>query len=366
VLLRVPSFSPEVYSGRDGPIRTVEYGGRGRNLDVPEWALTALKGVTVNGTKSAAPEPLLTVTAFPGDGAARVLVSHENVTERKRVERIPGNEAAHAVVSRKNVAERKREGRLSGLEHKVAKGDTIANRLLAALPRRDYQGLLAGLGLVTLAYGEVLFEPGEPIRHVYFPNDSLVSLLTTVEGHQALEVGLVGREGMVGISLALGMDVSSVRALVQGTGTAMRMNAARFRREFRKSLPLQGGLYRFIHAKLAQARQTAACNRFHRVEARLTRWLLMTHDRVESDQFLLTQEFLADMLGVRRVAVTKAAGTLQQRKLISYSRGKIRILDRKGLEAASCGCYEVVKDLWDRPQTVRALARAPQRHTNKG
>jgi hypothetical protein len=142
---------------------------------------------------------------------------------------------------------------------------------------------------------------------------------------------------MVGISLALGIDVSSVRALVQGTGTAMRMSAARFRKEFRKGLPLQGELYRYAHAKLVQARQTAACNRFHVVEARLARWLLMTRDRARSDQFLLTQAFLADMLGVRRVGVTQAAGTLQQRKLISYSRGKIRILDRHGLEAALSG-----------------------------
>jgi len=264
----------------------------------------------------------LTVTAYPGDGAARVVVSRENVTERKRAERIPGNVTGH----------------------KVAEGGPIANSLLAALPAKDYQGLLAGFELVTLTYGEVLFEPGEPIRHVYFPNDSLVSLLTTIEGHEALEVGLVGREGMIGISLVLGMDVSSVRALVQGAGTAMRMNAARFRRQFRKSLPLQGELYRYAHAMLVQARQTAACNRFHAVAGRLARWLLMTHDRARSDQFLLTQKFLADMLGVRRAGVTNAAGTLQQRKLISYSRGKIRILDRHGLEAASCGCYEAVKN----------------------
>jgi PAS domain S-box-containing protein len=249
---------------------------------------------------------------------------------------------ARGVVSRKTIAGRRRQERLLG---KVAKGNTNANILLAALPRKDYKSLLAGLEPVTLTYGEVLCEPGEPITHVYFPNDCLVSLLTTVEDHRALEVGLVGREGMVGISLALGMDVSSVRALVQGTGTAMRMDAARFRKEFRKSLPLQGELYRFIHAKLAQARQTAACNRFHRVEARLARWLLMTRDRARSDQFLLTQAFLADMLGVRRVGVSLAAGALQRRKLITYTRGKIRILDRKGLEAASCGCYEIVKDL---------------------
>jgi CRP-like cAMP-binding protein len=170
-------------------------------------------------------------------------------------------------------------------------------------------------------------------------------LLATVDGHDALEVGLVGREGMVGVSLALGMDVSSVRALVQRTGTAMRMDAARFRKELRKSPPLQHELYRYAHAKLAQARQTAACNRFHVVEARLARSLLMARDRVGSNQFLLTQEFLADILGVRRVAVTKAASTLQQRKLISYTRGKIRILDRKGLKAASCACYEAVKGL---------------------
>jgi len=273
-------------------------------------------------------------------------VSREKLAERTRaeqgVERAPGNGAARGIVSRKNSAERRRQERLLG---KVATGNPTANRLLAALPRKEYQGLRAGLEAVTLTYGQILSEPGEPITHVYFPIDCLVSLLTTVEGHQALEVGLVGREGMVGISLALGMDVSSVRALVQGTGTAMRMNAARFRKEFRKSVPLQRELYRFIHAKLAQARQTAACNRFHRVEARLARWLLMTRDRVRSDQFLLTHAFLADMLGVRRVGVSLAAGALQRRKLITYTRGKIGILDRKGLEAASCGCYEVIKDL---------------------
>jgi PAS domain S-box-containing protein len=273
-------------------------------------------------------------------------ISREKLAERtraeQRVERNPGNGAARGIVSRKNSAERRRQERPLG---KVAKGNPIANRLLAALPRKDYKSLLAGLEPVTLTYGEVLSEPGEPITHVYFPNDCVVSLLTTVEDHHALEVGLVGREGMVGISLVLGMGVSSVRALVQGTGTAMRMSAARFRKEFRENLPLQGELYRFIHAKLAQARQIAACNRFHGVEARLARSLLMTRDRVRSDQFLLTHAFLAEMLGVRRVGVSLAAGALQKRKLISYTRGKIRILDRKGLEAASCGCYEVVKDL---------------------
>jgi PAS domain S-box-containing protein len=284
-----------------------------------------------------------TVTAFPGDGVARVVVSRENVTERKRAERIPREAAARGFVSlNKKVAERNRQQRLPGLGHKVAKGDPIANSLLAALPRKDYQRLHAGLEPVQLNYGEVLYEPGDPIRHVYFPSDCLVSLLTTVEDHEALEVGLVGREGMVGISLALGTDVASVRALVQGTGTAMRMESARFQKEFQQCRPLQRELYRFTHAKLAQARQTAACNRFHVVEARLARWLLMTRDRVESNDFLLTQEFLSHMLGVRREGVSKAAGELQKRKLIEYSRGNIRILDQRGLEAVSCSCYQIV------------------------
>jgi PAS domain S-box-containing protein len=285
----------------------------------------------------------LTVTAFPENGAARVVVSRENVTGRKRVDRIPEDDAARGGVSRKKVAGRKRQERLLGLEHKAAKGDPVANSVLAALPSNDYQRLHAGLEPVTLTYGEVLYEPGDPIRHVYFPNDSLVSLLTTVEDHEALEVGLVGPEGMVGISLALEMDVASVRALVQGTGTAMRMNSARFHKEFQQCVPLQRELYRYTHAKLAQARQTAACNRFHVVEARLARWLLMTRDRVQSNDFHLTQEFLSHMLGVRREGVTQAAGRLQKRKLIEYSRGNISIVDRRGLEAASCSCYQIVR-----------------------
>jgi PAS domain S-box-containing protein len=289
----------------------------------------------------------LTVTRFAGDGAARVVVSRENVAERKHAEPIPANGAARAVVTRGNIAKRKREQPLVGREYKIAKGARAANSLLAALPRKDYRRLLAGLEPVTLNYGDVLYEPGESIQHVYFPNDSLVSLLTTIEGHQALEVGLVGREGMVGLSLALGIGVSPVRALVQGTGTAMRMQSAQFSKEFRRCLPLQRALYRHAYSMLGQVRQTAACNRFHQVDARLARWLLMTHDRVQSDEFLLTQEFLADMLGVRRAGVTNAASALQRHKLISYRRGKIRILDRKGLEAASCSCYEIVANLYD-------------------
>jgi len=226
-----------------------------------------------------------------------------------------------------------------------AAGGPIANSLLAALPREDYKGLLGELESLTLSSGEVLYEPGERIRHVYFPGDAQVSLLIVMPDRKALEVGLVGREGMVGIPLVLGAEVSSVRVLVQGSGSALRMKAASFREALARCLPLQRELYRYAYAKLGQARQTAACNRFHQVEARLAGWLLLTRDRVRSDQFHLTHEFVAATLGIRRVGVTNAAGALQRRKLISYRRGNIRILDRKGLKAASCGCYEIVRNL---------------------
>jgi PAS domain S-box-containing protein len=271
-----------------------------------------------------------------------------DVTERKGVAPIPGNGASRAVVSRETAVGRKRlQEQLPRPQQKAATEDRIANNVLAVLPRKDYLDLLEALEPITLTYGTVLYEPDERIRHVFFPVDCLVSLLTTVEGRQAMEVGLVGREGLVGISLALGMDISSVRALVQGTGTAMRMKAARFHEAFEHSRPLQRELYRYTYMKLALARQTVACNRFHSIEARLARWLLMTSDRVLSEEFILTQAFLGDMLGVLRAAVNKAAGSLQQRKLISYTRGRIRILDRKGLEAASCKCYARIEGLHD-------------------
>jgi CRP-like cAMP-binding protein len=231
---------------------------------------------------------------------------------------------------------------------------SIANHLLAALPPKDYRRLQEDLVPVTLTFGEVLYEPGQVIQHVYFPNDSLVSLLTLVDHHMALEVGIVGREGMVGVPVALGINVSPVRTLVQGGGTAMRMKSENFRRILRRSLPLQQELNRYIHVLMAQVTQTAACNRFHMVEARLARWLLMTRDRMRSNQFRLTQEFLAHMLGVRRVGVTKAASALQKRKLISYSRGEISILDADGLQAASCQCYQIVKNVQGRAQGGRS------------
>lgn len=233
----------------------------------------------------------------------------------------------------------------------------IENSLLAAVPRDVYRRLLAGLEPVTMTFGEVLYEPGEPIRHVYFPGTSLVSLLTLAGGHLALEVGLIGREGMVGVPIVLGHEVSPVRALVQGTGTALQMDSAQFRDEFRLNLPLQQEMYRYIHTLMAQISQTAACNRFHVVETRLARWLLMAHDRVKTDHFRMTHEFLSHMLGVRRVGVTKAAQALQRRNLISYSRGDITILDRKGLEASACECYEAVKDMHDIARAGQTMRR---------
>jgi len=219
---------------------------------------------------------------------------------------------------------------------------TVSNSLLAGLPRGKSQGF----DWVTLTFGDVLLQPGEPISHVFFPDNSLVSLLTE-EGKRAVEVGLVGNEGMVGIPLALGVDISPVRAVVQGTGTAVRMKKSSFLRQLRRHPALRNKLLRYSHALMAQVTQISACNRLHDIEARLARWLLMTRDRLRSNQFELTHEFLGHMLGVRRVGITQAAGDLQRRKLITYARGHIRILDAKGLEGASCRCYQIVKALYD-------------------
>lgn len=232
-------------------------------------------------------------------------------------------------------------GATSGKSRRIAAlvRGAVENRLLAALPAKDYAQLASGLEPVTITYGEVLYEPGESMREVYFPGNCLVSLLTLVEDHRALEVGLVGREGMIGARLALGAARSSVRALVQGTGTAMKMNAKRFLREFRRSQALQRLLLQFTDSLMVQISQTAACNHFHLVEARLARSLLMTAERMCSAEFHLTHEFLAAMLGVRRVGVTVAATALQRRGFIRYRRGNIAILDQQGLEGACCPCY---------------------------
>jgi CRP-like cAMP-binding protein len=215
------------------------------------------------------------------------------------------------------------------------------NRLLAGLPQKDCQRIVAGCRSVGLSFGEILAEPGERIRHVYFPIESFISLTTATDRGTTLEVGLVGDEGMLGISQVLGMDIAPLHALVQGEGLALRMNAAPFRRELARCSALERTMKRYLYVLIAQIAQTAACSHFHLVEERLARWLLMTHDRAHADEFHITQEFLAFMLGVRRVGVTEAAGSLQRRRLISYRRGDIRILDRDGLETASCGCYAI-------------------------
>ena len=217
--------------------------------------------------------------------------------------------------------------------------ERVTNNLLAALSRHEYQQLAPSLEPVTLTTRDVLHEPGEPIRYVYFPIDCVVSLLATPKARRTVEVGLVGFEGMVGTSLALGVNVSSLRARVQIGGTAVRVQQKRFTNVLRDSQTLRHELDLYIYAELTAARQTAVCSTFHLIEERVATRLLMTSVRVRSDRFYVTQESLAGVLGVRRESITEAAIGLQNRGLISYSRGNLRILNRRGLEAASCHCY---------------------------
>jgi CRP-like cAMP-binding protein len=229
-----------------------------------------------------------------------------------------------------------------------------ANHLIALLPSKDRQHLLAGCEQVELIFGNVLCEPGEHIRNVYFPINSYVSLVTQIDDHVKLEVGLVGSEGMFGTSLVLGVDVPSMHSVVLGGGTAWRIDAADFIVKLQQNPALQQELKRYIHVLMSQLAQMAVCSRFHVAEERLARWLLMTADRAHSAQFHVTHEFLAYMLGVRRVGITNAAGSLQKRKLISYSRGDITIIDRSGLEAASCVCYRTDKETYERVLDARS------------
>ena len=231
----------------------------------------------------------------------------------------------------------------------------FANQILASIPVGEYGRLSRKLEPVTLKFGQVLYEPGNAIEHVYFPLDSMVSLLTAVDRRRTLEVGMVGNEGMAGMPFILGVGISGVRALVQGAGQAMRMGAKAFRTEFERNPALQQALYRYTYALMAQISQTAACNRFHQTSNRLARWLLMTRDRVGSEDFSLTQDFLAHMLGSRRVGVTQAASELKRRGLINYNRGRMQLLDVPGLKRASCSCYQAIRSIYARaaPERVR-------------
>ncbi|MBD2130378.1 Crp/Fnr family transcriptional regulator [Microcoleus sp. ZQ-A2] len=218
------------------------------------------------------------------------------------------------------------------------------NRLLAALPSEIKARLEPNLERVSLPFKEVLYEPREVIEYVYFPINAVVSLLTIVEERTLAEVGLVGNEGMVGLSVFLGIEATPFKAIVQVPGEAMRMKADVFKDFVNPDSPLYSLLLRYTHALMCQISQSAACNPNHSVEERCCRWLLMTCDRVQSDQFPITHEFLSQMLGVRRAGITVVAGMLQKAGLIRYSRGQMTILDRPGLEAVSCQCYRLVKE----------------------
>ena len=226
----------------------------------------------------------------------------------------------------------------------------LANRVLASVPARSRDRLRAQIEPVTLKFRQVIYEPGRTIRHVYFPVDCLISLLTAVDKRRSLEVGMVGNEGMAGMPFILGVGKSGVRAIVQGGGRALRMSSAPFLVEFNRNPPLQQALYRYTFALMTQISQTAACNRFHEADARLARWLLMTRDRVGGPEFFLTHEFLAHMLGLRREGVTQAASELKRRGVIDYRRGKLRILNERKLESSACTCYRAVQAIFQRVQ----------------
>ncbi|MBD3894743.1 Crp/Fnr family transcriptional regulator [Halomonas sp. ML-15] len=223
-----------------------------------------------------------------------------------------------------------------------------ANQLLFGLPPTEHAAFMAACEPATLVFGEVLVEPGAVIEHVYFPVDSFISLIVSLDDGDRLEVAMAGREGMMGVSLLLGVRESPLCALVQGAGAALRMDAARFQHLLLSCPALHKRLLRYLYVVMNQLAQTAACTHFHQVEARLARWLLMTHDRASSNNLQLTHEFLAVMLGVRRAGITQAAMALQARGLISYQRGNITVLDRAGLIEASCGCYHADRLLYAR------------------
>ena len=224
----------------------------------------------------------------------------------------------------------------------------LANRLVQGLPRKDRDRILKQCTTVDLDFGDILCQPDQRIRHVYFPIAGFISLVVTVHGHPPLETGLIGQEGMLGATLALGIDTAGLRAVVQGSGSALRMTAEQFRCELDTCPALLRTLNRYLYLMLAQLSQVAACGRFHLIEGRLARLLLMAHDRVQKGNLQLTHESLAEMLGMQRSAVTIAAGNLQRKKLIRYARGQIRVLNRPRLEAACCECYAAANEYYRR------------------
>lgn len=220
----------------------------------------------------------------------------------------------------------------------------VVNGLIEALPRGARNRLLRLCEPVDLEFGAVVCEADRRLNHIYFPLTGFIALVARVGDRPPFEIGLIGNEGMLGATLVLGVNVAQLRGVVQGPGTALRMSAGQFRRELQSSPPLRSTLQRYLFVLLTQLSQSTACGRFHEIRARLARWLLLTHDRAHADQFRLTHQYLADMLGVRRSAVTIAAGALRKMKLIRYKRGEIIICSRRGLEAASCECYQAVID----------------------
>jgi CRP-like cAMP-binding protein len=224
----------------------------------------------------------------------------------------------------------------------------ITNRLIARLGAKDRAHVIAACDEVELEFGDVLAEPGQPVDHVIFPVGGFISLLVPMGGASILEVALTGSEGMYGVSVALGAESSQVQAVVQGRGLALRLEGAAFRRELARLPKLRSSIDLYIHVLMGQLVRSAGCNRFHVVEQRVARWLLMTADRTHAATFRMTHELLSHMLGVRRVGVTEAASALQSRSLISYTRGVVTILDRRGLERASCGCYRADLDTYER------------------
>ena len=221
------------------------------------------------------------------------------------------------------------------------------NRLLAGLPPQALRRLRANLKPVPMAAAEVLYRPGEEIRHVYFPTGGVISIVVNMRDGASAEAGMVGREGMLGLWVVLGAGTSPFEAVIQEPSMALRAPADVFAAEVARSAPLRDRLRRYTDAFLTMVSQSAACNRLHTAEQRLCRWLLMTHDRAGADNFLMTQEFLGRMLGVRRMSITAPARKLQTAGLIRYARGRMTVLDRAGLEHAACECYRVVRDRLD-------------------